>query len=134
MILTDVMDALGSGLATIDGLRTRPYTEQRVTPPAVMVALPQRIDYDATMGRGSDEMIIPVVVFVGRTDAQSAHHALGLYVNGSGAQSVKAAIEAHDAGGVYDFARVLDAQFLVMTMAGVELLTATFRVRIVGKG
>lgn len=133
MILTDVMDEIGNALETIDGLRVRPYTEQRVTPPAAMVTLPTRIDYDITTARGSDELLLPVIIFVGRVDAGSSHRALGLYADGSGDRSIKRVIEAHTAS-AYDFAHVKDAQFLVMAVAGVELLTATFRVRIVGKG
>jgi hypothetical protein len=134
MILTDVMDAVGAALETITDLRVRPYTEQRMTPPAAMVTLPTRIDYDETYGRGSDAILLPVIVFVGRVDAGSSARALGAYVDGSGARSIKQAIESHDAAGAYDFAHVQDAQFLVMSVAGIELLTATFRVRIVGKG
>jgi len=134
MILVDVMDQIGAALETIDGLRVRPYTEQRVTPPAGMVTLPTRIDYDETFGRGADAILLPVIIFVGRVDAGSSHRALGTYVDGTGAHSVKRAIEEHDPQGAYDFAHVQDAQFLVMSVAGIELLTATFRVRIVGKG
>jgi hypothetical protein len=134
MMLTDVMDKIGDALGTIDGLRVRPYTEQRVTPPAAMVTLPTRIDYDITQARGSDELLLPVIIFVGRVDAGSSSRALGLYADGSGARSIKQAIEAQDPAGAYDFAHVKDAQFLVMAVAGIELLTATFRVRIVGKG
>lgn len=133
MILTDVMEEIGTALETIAGLRVRPYTEQRVTPPAAMVTLPTRIDYDVSMGRGSDELLLPVIVFVGRVDAHSSHRALGHYVNGIGDRSVKQAIESHVAS-AYDFAHVKDSQFLIMSVANVELLTATFRVRIVGKG
>jgi hypothetical protein len=134
MILVDVMDAIGAALDTITDLRVRPYTEQRVTPPAAMVTLPTRIDYDETMGRGSDQYLLPVIVFVGRVDAGSSHRALGAYVDGTGSKSVKKAIETHDPQGAYDFAHVQDVQFVVMAVAGIELLTATFRVRIVGKG
>jgi hypothetical protein len=128
------MAEIGTALETISGLRVRPFTEQRVTPPAAMVTLPTRIDYDVSMSRGSDEILLPVIVFVGRVDAGSSARALGHYVNGTGDRSVKQAIETHDSSGVYDFAHVKDSQFLIMSVAGVELLTATFRVRIVGKG
>lgn len=134
MILAEVMDEIGAALETIDGLRVKPYTEQRVTPPAAMVTLPTRIDYDETMRRGSDAILLPVVVFVGRVDAEASRNAIGPYVDGTGDRSVKQAIEAHDSHGVYDVAHVQDVQFLVMAVARVELLAATFRVRIVGKG
>lgn len=133
MILWDVMGALGDGLRTIQGLRVYPYTEARVMPPAGMVTLPRTYAFDATFDRGSDDLTIPIVIFVGRVDAESSHRALCAYVDGAGSYSVKEAIEKYDTD-AYDVAHVIDAQFLVMTVASVELLTATFRVRVVGRG
>jgi hypothetical protein len=135
MILWDVMAALGDALKTISDppLRVYPYTEARITPPAGMVTLPRTFAYDATFGRGSDDFTVPVIIFVGRVDAESSHRALCAYVDGAGPRSVKETIEQHETT-AYDIAHVLDVQFLVMTVASVDLLTATFRVRVVGRG
>lgn len=133
MRLFDVMADLGAALGVIDGLRVLPYTERRVNPPQAMVALPRTYAYDATMGRGSDDLLMPVIVFVGQPDAESAQRHLSAYVDGAGVTSVKEAIEKYSAT-AYDFAVVQDVQFLVMAVASVDYLTATFRVRIVGKG
>ena len=54
-------------------------------------------------------------------------------MDGVGGRSVKDAIESHVTT-AYDIAHVLDVDFLVMTVAGVDYQTATFRVRVVGKG
>ena len=133
MRLFDVMADLGAALEAVDGLRVLPYTERRVNPPQVMVALPRTYAYDATMGRGSDDLLMPVIVFVGQPDAESSQRHLSAYVDGAGATSVKEAIEKYPPT-AYDFAVVQDVQFLVMAVASVDYLTATFRVRIVGKG
>lgn len=133
MILWDVMGALGDALHTIEGLRIYPYTEGRVMPPAAMVTLPRTFTYDTTFGRGSDDLTVPLVIFVGRVDAESSHRALCAYVDGVGTRSVKEVVEKYQTD-AYDFAHVVDVQFLVMSVAGVELLTATFRVRVVGRG
>jgi hypothetical protein len=98
-----------------------------------MVSLPRVYRYDATFDRGSDDIEIPVVVMVGRIDAESSRNALGPYVDPVGQQSVKLAIEKYSST-VWDIAHVLDVQFLVMIVASVEYLTATFRVRVVGPG
>jgi hypothetical protein len=135
MILWNVMQALGDALKTISDppLRVYPYTETRITPPAGMVTLPRTYAYDTTFNRGADDLTIPLVVFVGRVDAEASHKALCAYVDGMGARSVKEVIEKHETT-AYDIAHVLNAQFLVMTVASVELLTATFQVRVVGRG
>ena len=135
MILSDCMDELGTALAAVEGLRVKSYTEQRVNPPMATVNLPRVITYDATYGRGSDDIELPIVVYAGRFDAESSRNAISQYVDGRGGMSVKEAIESHPpAAGVYDIAHVMDASFLITAVAGVDYLTATFRVRLVGKG
>ncbi|HEY5879142.1 MAG TPA: hypothetical protein VIU11_09530 [Nakamurella sp.] len=135
ILLSTVMDELGAALATIEGLRVKSYTEQRINPPMATVNLPRVITYDSTYGRGSDDIEIPIVVHAGRFDAESSRNAISQYVDGRGGTSVKEAIEGHvPAAGSYDIAHVMDAQFLISAVAGVDYLTATFRVRLVGKG
>lgn len=133
MRLVDVMDALGQALGAVEGLRVKPYTERRVNPPQALVTLPRSYSYDATMGRGSDDIELRVVVYVGQVDAESARNAIGAYVDGVGGLSVKDAIETFVTT-AYDIAHVLDVDFPVATVAGVEYQTAAFRVRVVGKG
>lgn len=133
MILHEVMDELGAALATVEGLRVKSYTEQRINPPMATVNLPRVYTYDSTYGRGSDDIELPIVVYAGRFDAESSRNAISQYVDGAGGRSVKQAIEGHTPT-AYDIAHVMDAQFLITAVAGTEYLTATFRVRLVGKG
>lgn len=135
MLLSTVMDELAEALAVVPGLRVKSYTEQRINPPMATVNLPRVYSYDSTYGRGSDDIELPIVVYAGRFDAESSRNAISQYVDGSGGTSVKAAIESHvPALGVYDIAHVMDVQFLISAVAGTDYLTATFRVRLVGKG
>jgi hypothetical protein len=131
--LTDAMNDLGEALKTIPGLRVKPYNEQRVMAPMAMISLPRVYSYDATFQRGSDDIEIPIVVMVGRIDAEASRNAIGPYVDPHGTQSIKLAIEKYQSN-VWDIAHVLDVQFLVMVVSSVEYLTATFRVRVVGSG
>lgn len=133
MNVGSVMDALGSALETIDGLRVFPYWADRVTPPFAIVEFPEKIDYDLTMVRGGDRLSIKVIVGVARTDARTARDVLAVYADGSGASSVKAAIEAHTAT-AYGSVRVQSADFGLVTVAAVEYLAATFTVDIIGVG
>lgn len=133
MNLADAMDELGDALATISGLRVFPYWADRVQPPAAVVGWPDPLTYDATFGRGSDEVTLPITVLVGKVDARSARDQLAAYADGSGASSVKAVIEAHEATS-YDSARVTRAEFGVMPVAGTEYLAATFYVDLTGTG
>lgn len=133
MILSEVMDELGAALEAIEGLRVKSYTEQRVNPPMATVNLPRVYTYDSTYGRGSDDIELPIVVYAGRFDAESSRNAISQYVDGSGGRSIKQVIESHPPT-AYDIAHVMDVQFAISVVAGTDYLTATFRVRLVGKG
>lgn len=134
MKLSAVMGDLGNALKTVPGLRVRPYGEQLVTPPTAQVYLPRNIDYDSTMARGCDEMDVPVVVFVSRTDAEQTVYSLDLYVDGANQSfAIKHAIESYQSA-IYDYAHVPRCEFPVASVGGISYQTATFLVHIVGPG
>jgi hypothetical protein len=133
MDLADVMDDLGAALETIDGLRVFPYWADKITPPAAIVGFPESLDFDETMGRGLDRMDIPVIVLVARRDGRSTRGRLTRYVAGSGDESVKAAVEGY-AATAYQSARVERVEFGAATVAGIEHLSATFSVDVIGPG
>lgn len=135
MNLAAVMDQLGAALKQIEGLRVFPYWADKVIPPAALVAWPEQVTFDATFGRGSDRAEVPITVLVGRVNARSSRDVLAGYVDGGGDRSVKAAVDGHDAGGVWDSATVTRwSEFVGVTNAGVEYLSATAYVDIIGKG
>ena len=133
MNLGDVMDELGTALETIDGLRVFPYWADRVTPPAAIVAWPDPVTYDATMARGADQMTVPVIVLVGRFDARSTRDRLAIYLDGTGASSVKAVLEAAEYTAC-DSVRVASATVDSYSVAAVDYLGAEFSLDIFGTG
>lgn len=99
--------------------------------PCAMV-LPRAIDYDTSMGRGSDSLSFDVLVLLGiPTTALSQEH-LDPYLDGSGATSVKAAIEADETlGGVADRTHVTGvSQYGDIEYAGTLYLGARFAVEV----
>lgn len=133
MNLADVMDEVAGRLATIDGLRAYAFLIDSATPPFAVTAWPETYEYDATYGRGSDTVTLPVIVAVGRVSDRASRGEMAAYADGSGPRSVKAVLES----GTYsalDSLRVANAEFNTMTLAGVEHLSATFNVDIIGQG
>jgi len=133
MNIATVMDELGTALSTVDGLRVFPYSADKVTPPAAIVGWPDPITYDATMARGADQLDMLLFVLVGRLDARTSRDRLAVYLDGAGASSIKAAVEA----GTYtafDSVRVQEARVEAMTVAGVEYLGAIFQLDLIGTG
>ena len=130
--LNAVMDAIGAQLATIDGLRVYDYAADGASPPAAIVAMPETVEYDATMGRGADRVVIPVTVLVGKVSERTARPALAAFVSGTGSSSIKAAIEAGDSdlAGAAQTVRVSDARIEVVTISAVEYIGATFSVEV----
>lgn len=135
MNLADVMGEVGDALETIEDLKGRVfrYPSDNVAPPAAIVGLPDEITYDETYGRGSDRLSVPVFVLVSRADMRVAVETLAAYCDGSGFQSVKAAIDNHDYTAC-DTVRVASATFDVVPVAGVEQLTVEFILDVFGSG
>lgn len=131
--ISAVMDELGVTLDQIPDLRPFPYYADKVTPPAAIVGWPEELTFDTGMRRGSDAALFPVVVVVGRSDARTSRDRLAKYAAGSGAQSVKSAIEAHT-GRAWSSARVTKAEFGIVSIAGVQYLSVTFDVDIAMRG
>lgn len=133
MNIADVMDELGLALAGIVGLRVYPYSVSSVSPPAAIVGWPEPITFDSTFARGSDQLTLPVYVLVGKVSERGSRDVLAAYLDGAGANSVKAALD----GGTYlacDSVRVASANIEALTSGGVEYLGAVFDVEITGSG
>lgn len=133
MNLSDVMDQLAGQLGTITGLRAYAFLIDQAAPPFAVTAWPDVYDYDATYQRGMDTVTLPIIVAVGNVSDRASRDALADYAAGAGPRSVKQVLEA----GTYtalDSLRVASAEFSTITVAGVDYLSATFNVDIVGNG
>lgn len=130
--LNAVMDALGTRLATIAGLRVADYPSDAANPPQAIVSLPELVEYDTVAGHGADRTIIPVTLLVGRISDRASRDLLAQYVSGTGAMSVKLAVEGGtgDLGGVAHTVRVSEARVDVVTIQAVEYLGASFDVEV----
>lgn len=131
-----VRDEIGQKLGAIAGLRVYAYVPDKVPPPGAVVGMPDGIEFDQTYGRGSDEMTIPLWVVVARIDARAGDVALVPYLNGSGAKSIKAAVDSTTTNTYTscDTVTVTTAAVGGYTWGGVEMLGAEFTVRVSGSG
>lgn len=129
--LNAVMDAIGARLVGVTGLRVYDYAADAANPPAAIVSLPETVEYDVVAGRAADRVVIPVTVLVGRVSDRAARDQLAQYVSGTGASSVKSAIEGVDGlGGVAHTVRVTDASINIVTIQAVDYLGASFNVEV----
>lgn len=135
MDLDAVSQEIRTALDTITGLRVPPWGAEQIQPPAAIVALPERIDFDETYGRGKDFYSdLSVVILVGAPEERASRKTLAAYCAGSGAGSVKAVLEAY----VWTTCESLTVRWcefdLAATYAGVPHLAAVFHLDIVGRG
>lgn len=130
--LNAVMDAIGARLVGVTGLRVYDYTADASSPPAAIVSLPRLVEYDAVAGRGADRLVIPVTILVGRVSDRAARDQLGGYLSGTGAASIKTAIEGGDPplGGAAHTVRVTEATVDVVTIQAIDYLGASFDVEV----
>ena len=134
MNLEAVANELRTALGAIAGLRRPPWGVEKISPPAAIITLPDRVDYDDTYQRGRD--VIPdlwVLVLVANPTQPAARRAVARYADGSGPKSVKQAIES----GTYTAltaVRVAWAEFDVVKYSGTDYLAAIFHLEISGEG
>lgn len=127
------MAGLGSALTAIDGIQVYDHPSDLIVVPAAVVALPDSITYDSTMGRGMDEAEIPVLIILSQIGMQTSVSELSLYLGGAGDRSVKAAIEADPTlGGSVNSVRVTSGDVDILPWNDVEYLAAIFNVEIIG--
>lgn len=112
--------AIGDALGTIAGLRVFPYVPDSVSPPAAIVEW-DTIEYDNTMGRGTDRVTFNVTVVVGKAHDRAASIAVDTYAEGTAA--VKAALDA-----VGPHVRVERVRKTTIVIAAQEFASATFEV------
>ncbi len=105
--LADIRTGLETRLATISGLNARDKAPATIVPPMAF-PLPGTIEFDETMNRGVDSYTFTVRLLVQRAIDQVAQENLDPYLAGSGASSIKAAIEGGGGtlGGACDWVRV----------------------------
>jgi hypothetical protein len=132
MIPSQVRDGLKTRLETISGLRAYDLIPDTVTPPAAVVG---QLDFtfDIDNARGLDQAQVDVLVIVQRFSERSGQNLLDLYLSGSGASSIKAAIEGdRTLGGVVNTLRVTGAEAGTYESQGVEFLSYRYRLTIWG--
>lgn len=136
MILADVVAEIAEKLGGITELRAYPYRPGKLVPPAAFPDLPERITYDQTFRRGSDQITLPVNVLVGKAFDRAAHEQIWAYLDESGARSVKAALDTSNTNTYTscDSVRVATAEFAIFPVGEVAYLAATFNVDIAGSG
>jgi len=104
--LSSMRTGLQTRLATITGLNAYDKAPGTVVVPAAF-PMPGPIEFDETMGRGSDLYTFRVRLLVQRSTETYAQEDLDAYLAGSGSSSIKAAIEGDETlSGVADWTRV----------------------------
>jgi hypothetical protein len=91
--LTDIREALAANLDSIAGVQCSAYMLTNPTPPYAEV-VPVETVYDLAFGRGMDKYELTVRVLVGAVSDIGSQKRLDGFLAGSGAGSVKAAVES----------------------------------------
>lgn len=133
--LSEVAVEIAERLALIDGLNAFHFQPGSISPPSAIVLNPNPgdLEYDRTYGRGLDRVTLPLVVFVGRADVRTSQELVRLYLDGSGAKSIKTALEAGPYASLHTI-RVTVGGVDGYSLGGVEHLVALLDLDISGNG
>jgi hypothetical protein len=132
MNVSNVRAGLKTRLATISGLRVWDVIPDQVTPPGAVVG---QLDFtfDIDNARGVDLANVDIYVIVQRMDARSGQNKLDGYLAGSGATSIKAAIEGdRTLGGTVNTLRVTRAEAGTYIQGDVTFLSYRYSLTIWG--
>ena len=131
-----VAEEIAGKLDGIAGLRAFGYPVGQLPFPGAIVGLPDEITFDQTYGRGSDAMTFPVWVMVGRADERAGALELMAYLDGSGAKSVKSAVDSTRTNTYSECDTVTVTQAVpgTYTYNGVDAFGAEFTVEVMGSG
>ncbi len=132
MIPSQVRDGLKTRLQTISGLRCYDLVPDQVNPPAAVVG---QLDFtfDIDNARGLDQANVDVIVIVQRFSERAGQNRLDAYLAGSGAGSIKAAIEGdRTLGGACQTLRVTSAESGSYESNGSNFLSYRYRITIYG--
>lgn len=137
MNVGDVMDEIAERLRQAPSLagRTFAYPPGSVSPPAAIVSYPGQAQFDETYGRGTDRMSGGMVFLaVGRPTERQTRDQMTKYLDGSGAESVKALVDGDGDYESCDSVTVTGWEIDTYSIGGVDYLTAVFELDVVGPG
>jgi hypothetical protein len=129
---SQVRDGLKTRLQTITGLRVYDLIPEPVTPPCAVVGQLD-LTFDIDNARGLDQANVDVYVIVQRFSERAGQDKLDAYLAGSGASSIKTAIEGdRTLGGTVNTLRVTSAESGQYESQGNLFLSYRYRLTIWG--
>ncbi len=132
MLPSAIREGLKANLETIKGLRVYELIPTPAIAPAAIVG---QLDFtfDLNNARGLDQANLDVVVLVQRLSERTAQNDLDKYLAGSGAYSIKAAIESDiTLGGACNTLRVTSAEAGTYASGEIEYLSYRYRLTVWG--
>jgi hypothetical protein len=129
---SQVRDGLKTRLQTITGLRVYDLIPEPVTPPCAVVGQLD-LTFDIDNARGLDQANVDIYVIVQRFSERAGQDKLDAYLAGSGASSIKTAIEGdRTLGGTVSTLRVTSAESGQYESQGNLFLSYRYRLTIWG--
>lgn len=131
--ITAVRDGLKVRLETIAGLRGYSRVPDKPEPPCAVVLGPVVIEFDHTMARGCDRIVIPIQVLASKAVDDISQTTLDGYLGGTGATSIKQAVEGdRRLGGIAQSTRVMRVEgYGQVEYVGIDYLGARLIVEVV---
>jgi hypothetical protein len=131
--ISAVRTSLASAAAGISGLRSRAFIADAIEPPTFVVGEVEQ-DFDLTMGRGVDVVTVQCRLYTSRASERGGQDALDVYLAGSGARSIKRALEVDKTlGGACQDLRVSGQRgYGVYNVGGLEYIGAEFSIQVWG--
>jgi|TARA_R100001463_G_C3509662_1_gene219830 hypothetical protein len=135
--LSEIRDGIKTTISGISGIRCYDVIPDNAINFPVAIILPQEIQFDQAMQRGTDRYTFTVLVAVQRADARTAQDKLDEYITGAGSNSVRQAIFNNRTLGLSDTdARVMSVSNYAadVNLNGIDGVGANLEVEVYTKG
>jgi hypothetical protein len=107
--ISNLRAGLAAALSSMNGMRVYETLPDAPVPPCAVIQM-KTVSYDSVFARGADEFQFSIQVVTGRADDRTAVARLEGFIAGSGAGSIKTALEADPTlGGRCQTLRVVQA-------------------------
>ncbi len=135
MNIQEIMEEVATAIRAVPTLtdRTFAYPVSDISPPGAVVGYPENVVYDGGYGRGMDRITGVVTIVAGMIVDRATVPLIAGYMNGSGPESVKTAIEDH-AYVSLDSIRVTNGEFDIVPIGGNDYIAVVLELDIVGPG
>lgn len=134
--IQSILDEISGKMSALDGVVSYPWDVPRVaTTPAVLVGIPERVQYRTAYSRKGKKLTVTLVVLVAKANDRAANKRLNEFIDNAGVRSVFRNVDSEfTAYTTCDDVTVVESEPDIFVNAGTSYLGAEFQIDVTATG